>query len=104
MRITRRAVAERLETEHHEATYTQENAMRVLPKVVRAIESFDPSLVRNAVPNYILAEFTAQYVKVVLTGEGADESFADHLGRGPGGHHRPLRHRLSFAKGQARSE
>ena len=42
-----------------------------LPEVVRSIESFDPSLVRSAVPNYLLAHLTAQHVKVVLTGEGA---------------------------------
>jgi asparagine synthase (glutamine-hydrolysing) len=50
----------------------------VLPRVVRTIENFDPSLVRSAVPNYILAEFTARHVKVVLTGEGADEIFAGY--------------------------
>ncbi len=73
-----RAVAEHLGTEHHESIYTAEDALRVLPEVVRVIENFDPSLVRSAVPNYILAEFTAQYVKVVLTGEGADEIFAGY--------------------------
>ena len=73
-----RAVAEYLDTEHHEKVYTAEDALRVLPKVVRVIENFDPSLVRSAVPNYILAEFTARYVKVVLTGEGADEIFAGY--------------------------
>ena len=76
--LAARAVAEHLDTEHHEAIYTQEDAMRVLPEVVRAIESFDPSLVRSAVPNYILAEFAAKHVKVVLTGEGADEIFAGY--------------------------
>ncbi|MBA2441671.1 MAG: asparagine synthetase B, partial [Rubrobacter sp.] len=73
-----RAVAEYLGTEHYESVYTQEDALRVLPKVVRSIESFDPALVRSAVPNYILAEFTARHVKVVLTGEGADEIFAGY--------------------------
>src|SRR5918997_738376 len=73
-----RAVAEYLGTEHHEKVYTKEEALEVLPKVVRTIENFDPSLVRSAVPNYILAEFTAQHVKVVLTGEGADEIFAGY--------------------------
>ena len=73
-----RAVAEYLGTEHHEKVYTKEEALEVLPKVVRTIENFDPSLVRSAVPNYILAEFAAQYVKVVLTGEGADEIFAGY--------------------------
>jgi asparagine synthetase B (glutamine-hydrolysing) len=37
-------------------------------------------LVRSAVPNYILAAFTARHVKVVLTGEGADEIFAEDFG------------------------
>ena len=76
--LAARAVAEYLDTEHHESVYTGEDALRVLPTVVRTIESFDPSLVRSAVPNYILAEFTARHVKVVLTGEGADEIFAGY--------------------------
>ncbi len=76
--LAARAVAEYLDTEHHESVYTAEEALGVLPEVVRTIESFDPSLVRSAVPNYILAEFTARHVKVVLTGEGADEIFAGY--------------------------
>jgi asparagine synthase (glutamine-hydrolysing) len=76
--LAARAVAQFLGTEHHESVYTAEDALRVLPEVVRVIESFDPSLVRSAVPNYILAEFTARHVKVVLTGEGADEIFAGY--------------------------
>jgi asparagine synthase (glutamine-hydrolysing) len=50
----------------------------VLPTVVRSIESFDPGLVRSAVPNFLLAEMTVRHVKVVLTGEGADELFAGY--------------------------
>ena len=73
-----RAVAEYLGTEHYESVYTAEDALEVLPEVVRVIENFDPSLVRSAVPNYILAKFTAEHVKVVLTGEGADEIFAGY--------------------------
>jgi asparagine synthase (glutamine-hydrolysing) len=45
---------------------------------VATIESYDPSLVRSAVANYLLAEMTARHVKVVLTGEGADEIFAGY--------------------------
>ncbi len=45
---------------------------------MRAIESFDPGLVRSAVPNYMLARMTRQHVRVVLTGEGADELFAGY--------------------------
>ncbi len=76
--LAARAVAEHLDTEHHESVYTAEDAFNVLPEVVRTIESFDPSLVRSAVPNFILAELTARHVKVVLTGEGADEIFAGY--------------------------
>ena len=76
--LAARAVAEHLGTEHHESVYTAEEALEVLPEVVRCIESFDPSLVRSAVPNYLLARFTAEHVKVVLTGEGADEIFAGY--------------------------
>ena len=73
-----RRVAEHVGAEHREATYTAADALAVLPTVVRAIESFDPGLVRSAVPNFLLAAFTARHVKVVLTGEGADELFAGY--------------------------
>jgi len=73
-----REVARYLDTDHHERVYTAEEAVEALPEVVRVIESFDPSLVRSAVPNYLLAELTAREVKVVLTGEGADELFAGY--------------------------
>jgi asparagine synthase (glutamine-hydrolysing) len=73
-----RVVAAHLNTEHHERIYDSREAVRALPAVVRAIEHFDPSLVRSAVPNFFLAEMTAEHVKVVLTGEGADELFAGY--------------------------
>ncbi len=73
-----RTVAEYLGCDHVEVTYTAAEALESLPNVVRAIESFDPGLVRSAVPNYMLARTTRQHVKVVLTGEGADELFAGY--------------------------
>ncbi len=73
-----RRVAEHLGLEHHERVYTDQDVVEVLPTVVRAIESYEPSLVRSAVPNYLLAELAARHVKVVLTGEGADELFAGY--------------------------
>ncbi len=76
--LAARVVARHLGSEHHERVYDSREAVRALPDVVRAIEHFDPSLVRSAVPNFLLAEMTAQHVKVVLTGEGADELFAGY--------------------------
>ncbi|HVV14183.1 asparagine synthase (glutamine-hydrolyzing) [Amycolatopsis sp.] len=73
-----RVVAEHLGTEHHEIVMTREDAVAALPKAVRAIEHYDPSLVRSAVPNLILAEYAAKRVHAVLTGEGADELFAGY--------------------------
>jgi asparagine synthase (glutamine-hydrolysing) len=76
-----RVVADHLGLEHHERVYTADDVVDALPAVVTAMESFEPSLVRSAVPNYLLAELAARHVKVVLTGEGADELYAgyDHL-------------------------
>ncbi|MBW3579293.1 MAG: asparagine synthase B [Actinobacteria bacterium] len=73
-----RRVAEHLGTDHHERVYTAEEAVAVLPHVVERLESYEPSLVRSAVPNYFLAELAARTCKVVLTGEGADELFAGY--------------------------
>nr|WP_198285927.1 asparagine synthase (glutamine-hydrolyzing) [Saccharomonospora marina] len=64
--------------EHHEIAMTARDAVEALPRAVRAIEHFDPSLVRSAVPNLLLAEYASRWVHAVLTGEGADELFAGY--------------------------
>ena len=76
--LAARAAADHLGTDHHERVYTPEEALGAVAVAVRTIEHFDPSLVRSAVPNYLLAQMTARHVKVVLTGEGADELFAGY--------------------------
>jgi len=76
--LAARAAAEFIDSDHHERSYTAAEARDRLPDVIASIEAFDPSLVRSAVPNHILAEMTVEHVKVVLTGEGADELFAGY--------------------------
>jgi len=73
-----RTVARFLGTEHHELTYTAQDVRNALPEVVRCMESFDAPLVRSAVPMYFVSKLAAQHVKVVLSGEGADELFAGY--------------------------
>ncbi len=73
-----RMVAAHLDSEHRERVYTADELVDAVTEVVRVVESYEPSLVRSAVPNYLLAELAAAHVKVVLTGEGADELFAGY--------------------------
>ncbi len=73
-----RVVAAALDTDHREAVCTEEEVLAAVPDVVRSIEHFDPSLVRSAIANYLVARLAAAHVKVVLTGEGADELFGGY--------------------------
>lgn len=73
-----RLVAEHLGTIHHEYVYTEAEMSAVLPDVIYYLESFDPALVRSAIPCYIVSGLASQYVKVILSGEGADELFAGY--------------------------
>ncbi len=73
-----RRVAAHLGTTHHEAVYTEEEARDALPGVIRMLESFDAPLVRSAIPCHFVSRLAARHVKVVLTGEGADELFAGY--------------------------
>jgi asparagine synthase (glutamine-hydrolysing) len=76
--IAARKMAQILGTQHHERVYIEEDMLGALSNVIYHLESFDPALVRSAIPNYFLAELASQYVKVILTGEGADEIYAGY--------------------------
>ncbi len=73
-----RRVAEHLGTVHHERVVDPAEVAAALPRIVWSLESTDPDLVRSAVPTWFVAELAARHVKVVLTGEGADELFAGY--------------------------
>ena len=67
-----------LGTKHYERLYNLDDMLEVLPNVIYHLESYDAALVRSAVPNYILAKLASEHVKVVLSGEGADELFSGY--------------------------
>jgi asparagine synthase (glutamine-hydrolysing) len=73
-----RQMSEYLDTIHHEYIYSTQDMVEALPDVLYHLESFDPALVRSAIPNYFLAKLASEHVKVILTGEGADEVFAGY--------------------------
>jgi asparagine synthase (glutamine-hydrolysing) len=73
-----RQMAQYLGTRHYEYVYTRAEMEAVLPDVIYYLESADPALVRSAVPNYFLARLASERVKVILTGEGADELYAGY--------------------------
>jgi asparagine synthase (glutamine-hydrolysing) len=74
-----RAVATAYGTDHYEYLFTPEEAFAIVPKVVEHLETYEPELIRSAIPNYFLARLAAEHTKVVLTGEGADELLAGYL-------------------------
>ncbi len=63
---------------HHELIFTEQEYYEALPIVIKKLESYDPSLVRCAIPCYFTCKLAADYVTVVLTGEGADELFTGY--------------------------
>jgi asparagine synthase (glutamine-hydrolysing) len=73
-----RIVADHIGSTHHELVFTEEQYYEALPTVIKKLESYDPSLVRCAVPCYFTCKLAAEHVTVVLTGEGADEIFAGY--------------------------
>ena len=73
-----RKVADFLGTDHHEYVYDQNEVIKILPEVIYHLESFDPALVRSAIPTFFVSRLASDYVKVILTGEGSDELFAGY--------------------------
>ena len=75
-----RKVAEFLGTQHHEVHFTIEQGIEVLEKLIWHLETYDVTSVRASTPMYFLSKAIAEAgVKVVLSGEGADEIFGGYL-------------------------
>lgn len=72
--------ADMLGTEHHGFVYTFEEGLDALPEVIRHIETYDVTTIRASTPMFLLARrIKAMGVKMVLSGEGADEIFGGYL-------------------------
>jgi asparagine synthase (glutamine-hydrolysing) len=75
-----RKVAEFLGTQHHEVHFTIEQGIEILDKLIWHLETYDVTSVRASTPMYFLSKaITDMGIKVVLSGEGADEIFGGYL-------------------------
>ncbi|MDD7100761.1 MAG: asparagine synthase B [Bacteroidaceae bacterium] len=75
-----REVAEFIGTVHHEINYTIQEGLDAIRDVIYYIETYDVTTVRASTPMYLLARFIKSMgIKMVLSGEGADEIFGGYL-------------------------
>ena len=75
-----RMVAEHIGTVHHEINYTVQEGLDALRDVIYFIETYDVTTVRASTPMYLLARvIRSMGIKMVLSGEGADEVFGGYL-------------------------
>jgi asparagine synthase (glutamine-hydrolysing) len=75
-----RKVAEFLGTDHHEIHFTVNQGIEILEKLIWHLETYDVTSIRASTPMYFLSKaITDMGIKVVLSGEGADEIFGGYL-------------------------
>ncbi|EPB70092.1 putative asparagine synthase [Ancylostoma ceylanicum] len=86
-----RRVAEFLDIPHEVLVITPQQCIDVIPDVIYALETFDPLVIRCGIPHYLLCKHIAKTseVKVLLSGEGADELFGSYayMQRAPNAFH-----------------
>lgn len=73
-------VADYIGTVHHEINYTIQEGLDAIRDVIYFIETYDVTTVRASTPMYLLARvIKSMGIKIVLSGEGADEIFGGYL-------------------------
>ena len=75
-----RLVAEHIGTVHHEINYILQEGIDAIRDVIYFIETYDVTTIRASTPMYLLARvIKSMGIKMVLSGEGADEIFGGYL-------------------------
>lgn len=73
-------VADAIGTIHHEITFTFQDGLDAIKDVIYHLETYDVTTIRAATPMYLMArKIKAMGIKMVLSGEGADELFGGYL-------------------------
>jgi asparagine synthase (glutamine-hydrolysing) len=75
-----REVAAFIGTKHHEVLFTVEEGIAILDKLIWHLETYDVTSIRASTPMYFLSRYIKSTgIKMVLSGEGADEVFGGYL-------------------------
>jgi asparagine synthase (glutamine-hydrolysing) len=75
-----RKVADLIGTVHHEIKYTIQEGFDAVSEVIRHLETYDVTTIRAATPMYLMSrKIKSMGIKMILSGEGADEVFGGYL-------------------------
>jgi asparagine synthase (glutamine-hydrolysing) len=78
--VAARRVSKHIGTTHHEIEYTVQEGLDAIRDVIYHIETYDVTTVRASTPMYLIARYIKSLgIKMVLSGEGADEIFGGYL-------------------------
>jgi asparagine synthase (glutamine-hydrolysing) len=73
-------VAQHIGSTHHEVNFTVQEGIDAISDVIYHLETFDITTIRAATPMYLMArKIRAMGIKMILSGEGADEVFGGYL-------------------------
>lgn len=75
-----RKAAQHIGSVHHEINFTVQEGLQAIPDVIYHLETYDVTTIRASTPMYLLAKvIKSMGIKMVLSGEGADEIFGGYL-------------------------